>query len=91
MSNSTILLVLLKYINTCLIEKVSKLIKSLLNRKALRLDSILNEVFKMVALIIIKDLAEAASYYFASEIIPKRFKEFIIVVLRKEGEKKTLF
>jgi len=66
-------------------EKVSKLIKNLLNRKALRLDGIPNEVFKVVALIIIKDLAEIASYYFASGIIPKRLKKSIIIVLRKKN------
>jgi len=42
-------------------KKGSKLIKSLLNRKALKPDSILNEVFKVVVLVIIKDLAEVTS------------------------------
>jgi len=41
----------------------------------------------VVILIIIKDLAEAASYYFISGIILKSFKEFIIIVLRKKGKK----
>jgi len=41
----------------------------------------------MVALVIIKDLAEAASYCFANGTIPKSLKESIIVVLRKEGKK----
>jgi len=71
--NSTILLVLLKYITTCL-----------------GLDGILNKVFKIAILIIIKDLAEIASYYFANKIILKSLKKSIIVVLRKE-EKKTIF
>jgi len=44
-----------------LIEEVNKLIRSLLNRKALGLDGILNKVFKVVALVIIKNLAEVAS------------------------------
>jgi len=41
----------------------------------------------MVALVIIKDLAEAASYYFANRTIPESLKESITVVLRKEGKK----
>jgi len=71
-------------------EEISKLIRSLLNRKALGLDSIPNEVLKVAALVIVKDLAEAASHYFASGIIPESLKEFITVVLRKE-EKKDYF
>jgi len=70
-----------------LIEEISKLIRSLLNRKALGLNSIPNEVLKVVALVIIKDLAEAASYYFTSGIILKSLKESITIVLRKEGKK----
>jgi len=57
-----------------LIEKISKLIKSLLNGKALGLDSILNKVFKIFALVIIKDLIKIASYCFISRIILKSFK-----------------
>jgi len=72
---------------TILIEEISKLIRSLLNRKALGLDGILNKVLKVAALVIAKDLAEAASYYFASRIIPKSLKEFITMVLRKKGKK----
>jgi len=46
----------------------------------------------MVAPIIIKNLIEIISYCFTSGIILKSLKEFIIVVLRKEGKKKiTLF
>jgi len=71
-------------------EEVSKLIRSLLNGKALGLDSILNEAFKAVVLIIIKNLAKVISYYFASKIILKRLKKSIIIVLHKEG-KKTIF
>ena len=70
-----------------LTEEINKLIRSLLNRKALRLDSIPNKVLKVVALIIIKDLAEAASYYFTSGIILESLKESITIVLRKEGKK----
>jgi len=70
-----------------LIEEISKLIKSPLNSKALGLDGILNKVFKIAALVIIKDLVEIASYYFANKIILKSLKESIIVVLRKEGKK----
>jgi len=42
-------------------EEVSKLIKNLLNGKVLRLNSILNKVFKLVALVIIKDLIKTIS------------------------------
>jgi len=41
----------------------------------------------VVALVIIKDLAEIASNYFINGIILKSLKEFIIIVLRKEGKK----
>jgi len=41
----------------------------------------------MVALVIIKDLTETASYCFSNGIILKSLKEFIIVVLYKEGKK----
>jgi len=74
-----------------LIEEISKLIRSLLNRKALGLDSILNEVLKVVALVIIKDLAEVASYYFTSGIILESLKESITIVLRKKGKKDYSF
>jgi len=72
---------------TILIEEIGKLIRSLLNRKALGPDGIPNEVLKVAALVIVKDLAEAASYCFASRIIPKSLKEFITMVLHKEGKK----
>jgi len=70
-----------------LIQKISKLIKSLLNRKVLRLNSILNKVFKVVILVIVKDLTKIVSYCFASRIILKYFKKYIIVVLYKMGKK----
>jgi len=72
---------------TILIEKISKLIRSLLNKKALGLDSIPNKVFKVAALVIAKDLIKAASYCFTSGIIPKSLKEFITVVLYKKRKK----
>jgi len=72
---------------TILTKEINKLIRSLLNKKALGLDSILNKVFKVAILVIVKDLAEAASHYFASGIILKSFKEFITVVLYKKGKK----
>ena len=50
-------------------EKINKLIKSLLNRKALGLDNILNKGFKVVVLIIIKDLEKIVSCYFSSKKI----------------------
>jgi len=71
-------------------EKISKLIKSLLNNKVLGLNGILNKFFKIVALVIIKDLVKTASYYFANKIIPKSLKKFIIMVLYKK-EKKNSF
>jgi len=72
---------------TISIEEISKLIRSLLNGKALGLDSIPNKVLKVAASVIIKDLVEAASHCFTSGIIPKSLKESITVVLRKEGKK----
>jgi len=41
----------------------------------------------MVALVIIKDLVEVASYCFTNGIIPESLKESITVVLHKEGKK----
>jgi len=41
----------------------------------------------VAAPVIAKDLAKVASYCFASGIIPKSLKEFITIVLRKEGKK----
>jgi len=76
---------------TILIEEISKLIRSLLNGKALGLDSIPNEVLKVVALVIIKDLVEVASYCFTSGIILESLKESITIVLRKEGKKDYSF
>ena len=72
-----------------LVEKISKLIKSLFNRKALKLYSILNKILKIIILIIVKNLIEVVNYYFISRIILKSLKEFIIIVLHKE--KKRLF
>jgi len=72
-------------------EEISKLIRSLLNGKALGPDGIPNEVLKVAVLVIIKDLAEAASYCFASRIILKSLKESITIVLRKEGKKDYSF
>ena len=45
----------------------------------------------MVILVIIKDLVEVASNYFTNRIILKSLKEFIIIVLRKEGKKDYSF
>ena len=70
-----------------LIEEISKLIKSLLNRKALGLDSILNKVLKVVTLVIKKDLAEVASYCLTNKIVLESLKESITIVLRKDGKK----
>jgi len=70
-----------------LIEEISKLITSLLNKKALGLDGIPNKVLKVVALVIIKDLAEAASYCFTNKTILESLKESITIVLCKEGKK----
>jgi len=72
-----------------LIKEINKLIKSLLNNKALGLDSILNKVFKVVTLIIIKNLIEVTSSCFINRIILNSFKKSIIIILRKK-EKKSL-
>jgi len=72
---------------TILIEEISKFIRSLPNRKALGLDGILNEVLKVAALVIAKDLAKVVSHCFASRIILKSLKESITVVLCKERKK----
>jgi len=72
---------------TILIEEISKLIRSLPNGKAPGPDGIPNKVLKMVALVIIKDLAEVANYCFTNGTIPESLKESITVVLRKEGKK----
>jgi len=72
---------------TILIEEISKLIRSLLNGKALGPDGIPNKVLKMVTPVIIKDLVKAASHYFANGTILESLKESITVVLRKEGKK----
>jgi len=66
--------------------KINKLIKSLLNKKVLGLNSILNKNFKIKILVFIKDLVKVASYYFTSRIILKCLKKSIIIVLRKEGK-----
>ena len=72
-------------------KEINKLIKSLLNRKALRLNNIPNKVLKIIILIILKDLAKAASYYFINKIIPESFKEFITAVLQKKEKERLLF
>jgi len=72
---------------TILAEEISKLIRSLLNGKALGPDGILNKILKVVVLVIAKDLAETASNYFTNGTILKSLKESITVVLRKEGKK----
>jgi len=70
-----------------IIKEINKLIRSLLNSKALGLNSILNKVFKIAVLVIVKDLAEIASRYFANGTILESLKKSIIAVLRKEGKK----
>jgi len=72
-------------------KEISKLIRSFLNKKVLGLDSILNKVLKVATLVIVKDLAEVTSYYFASRIILKSFKKSITVVLYKERKKDYSF
>jgi len=74
-----------------LMEKVNKLIKSLLNKKVLGLDSILNKVFKIIALVIAKSLIKVASYCLTNRIILKRLKKSITIVLYKEAKKNHFF
>jgi len=74
-----------------LTEEINKLIRSLLNGNTLRLNSILNEILKVITLVIVKDLVKIISYYFISGIILKSLKKFIIVVLYKERKKERLF
>ena len=71
-------------------QEINKLIRSLLNGKILKLDGILNKVFKIIVLIITKDLAEVVNYYFINKIILKSLKKFIIVVLYKKKKGKKL-
>src|SRR6266702_4767362 len=66
-----------------LIKEINRLIKSLLNGKALGLNNIPNKVFKVVVLIIAKDLTKAVSYCFINETIPENFNKFITMVLHK--------
>jgi len=54
----------------------------------LGLNGIPNKIFKVVALVIAKDLAEIASNCFTNRTIPKSFKESITIVLYKERKKK---
>ena len=68
-------------------KEINKLIKGLPNGKALRPDNIPNEVFKVIALVIAKDLAKATSHYFTNGIIPESLKKSIMVILRKKGKK----
>ncbi len=74
-----------------LTKEINKLIKGLLNKKVLGLNGILNEVFKVIPLIIAKDLTKTASYYFINGTIPKSLKEFIIVALCKKRKKENFF
>jgi len=72
---------------TILTEEISKFIRSFLNKKVLKLDGIPNKVLKVAAPVIAKNLAKVASHCFASGIILKSLKEFITMVLYKEGKK----
>ena len=74
-----------------LIKEINKLIESLPNGKALGPNNIPNEVFKMVALVIKKDLVKAANYCFANGIVPKNLKKSIIIILYKKGKKDYFF
>ena len=55
--------------------------------ETLGLNSILNEVLKVVALVIKKDLAEVASYCFTNKIPLESLKEFITTILHKKRKK----
>ena len=73
-----------------LIEEISKLIKGLLNRKALGPDSIPNEVLKVVTLVIKKDLVEVTSHYFINGIALESLKESITAVLLSQSVYRTM-
>jgi len=57
-------------------KEINKLIRRFLNNKVLKLNSILNKVFKVVILVIIKDLTKIVSDCFVNRIILKKFKNF---------------
>ena len=58
-----------------------------MNKKVLKLNGILNEVFKIAVLVIAKDLIKVVNYCFTNRIILKSLKKFIIIVLRKKRKK----
>jgi len=74
-----------------LAKEINKLIRNLLNGKALGLNGILNKVLKVVALVIAKDLIKITSNCFTNGIILKSLKEFIIMVLHKKERKNLIF
>ncbi len=65
-------------------EEVKKVIQKFLNRKALGLDSILNEVLKIITSIIAEELAQVITELLQTGNIPHSYKESIMVVIRKE-------
>ena len=68
-------------------EELEDTIRKLPNGKAPGPDRIPNEVIKLIALVISKDLAQAISHCLADRSLPLRYKESTTVVLRKDRKK----
>ena len=62
----------------------------MLNNKVLKLNSILNEIFKKVIYIIKNNLALTISKCFISDVTLKIFCKFIIMILKKKKKKNYL-
>ena len=65
-------------------EEVKKVIQKLPNGKAPGLDSILNEVLKIITSTVAEELAQAAIDLLSTGNIPQTYKESITIVIRKE-------
>jgi hypothetical protein len=68
-------------------EKLLSIINHLFNGKTPGPDGIPNEVFKALSLEFAPVLAQAMNTRLAEGIFPLKFKEFITIVLRKNGKK----
>jgi len=68
-------------------EQIEQTIHRLLNGKVSGSDNISNEVLKVVAPLIKKNLTQAISKCFTKGVTPRSFQEFITVVLQKKRKK----